>query len=158
MEIKNTISEEDIEWEFDNGELVFEKEIALAHLLINEVVYTNSFWWMYEDFRTNPDTKKLETVPLKDARWTKEESRYIAIFVNCNDIFYWACSDAELLPHHQIKTLYEMWKADPEWGPAKWCCIQRNKKPQEPVIKLMKELGVWDSVMEGLGVSNVPQF
>jgi hypothetical protein len=42
-------------------------------------------------------------------------------------------------------------KKEPRWGAAKWCAIRRDQKPQPPVIRRMKEDGVWDDVMESLG-------
>lgn len=106
---KDTITPEDVEWTMTWGEKypdkppteqIFEESAALAHLLINEVVFLNSHWWEKE--------------------CPEHIQKAISVAVNCNDIFAWACADAEALPYEQIETLYRMWKADPAWGPAKW--------------------------------------
>lgn len=140
FEVKNTIEPNDIEWTMSWGpqfpdkpptEQMFEEEGALAHLLMNEVVFINSKWW--------------------EKACPEHVRNSIHVAVNCNDIFAWACSDAEVLPYDQIETLYRMWRDDPSWGPAKWCAIQRNQKPQKPVIDAMKKAGVWDERMESLG-------
>lgn len=112
-------------------EIIFERGSALARLLAEEVVYINCFHWKKE--------------------WPEEAQKLTGLFVNCNDIFAWACSDAELLLYEDIQSLYDAWSADPIWGPAKWCAVKRNQKPQDPVVKAMKEAGAWDETMEALG-------
>lgn len=130
----------------------FNDELALALLLINDEVFTNSYWWKFKDLGPwNPETRRCESIPKKDATWTEEESKLISVHVNCNDIFAWGCADSEDLPHDEIENLYRMWRADPTWGSAKWCAIRRKQKPQGPVIKAMQEAGAWDSIMENLG-------
>jgi len=144
--IKNSISDEDVEWTMTWGkdkypdkpetEQVFENDKALAHLLINDVVMLNSYWWK----RRGDDT-----------RWTEDESKAIAVAVVCNDVFAWACADAEPLPYDEIETLYKAWRFDPDYGVIKWCCAQRNQKPQKPLEDMMRNAGAWDEVMDKLG-------
>jgi len=134
--IEWVITEESIEWKMDwseedqlkhgrpADELVFEKDKALAHLLLNDVVFVNNHWWK------------------KDLPEKFKES--ISVNVNCSDVFAWACADAEELPKKEIETLYRMWRKDPVWGPSVWCMIQRKKMPQPPVEMVIRELGIWD--------------
>ena len=75
---------------------------------------------------------------------------HAAIYVSCNDTFYWACADAEPLPMGEIQELYDMWKADSRYGTTKWACRKRNLAPQVPIVKAMKNAGVWDDEMEAL--------
>lgn len=112
-------------------EVEFESGIALAHLLMNEVVFLNSNWWQKE--------------------WPEDAKQMISINVNCSDVFAWACSDSEGLAYNEIENLYRLWRACPAWGAAKWCCLQRKQKPQPPVERRMKSAGVWDELMETLG-------
>jgi hypothetical protein len=70
--------------------------------------------------------------------------------VICNDIFAWGCSDAETISYDDIQGVYDAWIANRLWGPAKWCAIKRNLKPQAPVIEAMKKAGVWDESMDAL--------
>lgn len=112
-------------------EMIFDHRDALARLLAEEVLFTNSFHWEKE--------------------WPEAARNKAGLFVNCNDIFAWACSDAERLPYEGIQSLYDMWLENKDWGPAKWCAIQRNQKPQGPVIDAMKNAGVWDEGMKALG-------
>jgi hypothetical protein len=162
-ETKDAIEPDDIEWVMpwskyggkQDGskadELIFEEEYALAHMLINEVVFLNSHWWRFKSLGTwNDETKRYDFEPKTDARWTKEESELISVSVNCNDIFAWGCADAEDLPYAEIENLYRLWRADPAWGVAKWCAIRRKLQPQGPVIDAMKKAGSWDHIMENL--------
>lgn len=73
-----------------------------------------------------------------------------AVVVGCNDLFYWACGDAEELPQDQIEHVYRAWKADPQWGVTKWCCVQRKLQPQVPIVEDMKKDGAWTSELEAL--------
>lgn len=134
MKIKWTIAPEDIEWVMPYTDrphaVMFEADDALALMLINQVVFLNSHWWMDD--------------------WPDEAKKITSINVNCNDIFAWGCADDEEINHCDIEPLYRMWKADPVWGAAKWCAIRRNQKPQPPVIEAMKKDGAWDDIMERL--------
>lgn len=122
-----TLTEDDCEWDFENDgkhEMVFETEGALALFLINGVVFLNSNWYQ------------------KD--WPEDAQKRTSVLVNCNDIFAWACADAEPLPYSQIETLYRMFRKDPAEGAAVWCCIQRKEMPQAPVAKDIRKAGIWD--------------
>lgn len=135
-EIKWTLEPRNIEWDMDWGndptkfngkvghELIFEEEAALAHLLMNEVVFLNSHWWEKE--------------------WPEAARKQTSINVNCNDVFAWGCADAESMLHDDIENLYRMWRKDPEWGSAVWCMIRRNQMPQKPVEKRIRDAGIWD--------------
>lgn len=139
--MKNTeIADCDVYWEMTWGEkfpdkppteMMFEGEKGLARLLANDVVHLNTNYWKKE--------------------WPEEAQNTFYVGVICNDIFAWACADSEELPYSEIQNLYDLWYEDQVWGPAKWCAIKRNQKPQAPVIRDMKRDGAWDAVMEALG-------
>ena len=76
--------------------------------------------------------------------FANERGGTINLYVICNDIFAWACADAEKLPYTEIDNLYKMWRKDTYWGAAKWCILQRKMMPQEPVLEAMKKAGLWD--------------
>jgi hypothetical protein len=117
--MKNKISKKDL---YIDKEL--DVDIALAHLLINNIIFTNSYWAKKE--------------------WNKEDKDLIAVCVICNDIFAWGCADAEELPYDEIENLYEHWVKDPSWGSAVWCIKRRNELPQKPVYDMIMEEGIWD--------------
>lgn len=140
MSNPTTIKDEDIYWQMNWGEkypnkpateMMFEESKALARLLAEDVVFINNHWWKKE--------------------WPEEACKTTGLFVNCNDIFAWACAEGEEVSVGEIQDLYDLWIKDNRWGPAKWCAFKRNEKPQNPVVKMMKKDGVWDEKMEGLG-------
>lgn len=79
-----------------------------------------------------------------------QNTKSIQLFINCNDLFAWACMDGEDLKYSEIEELYRIWRNDKRWGVQKWCCKKRNERPQMPVEKKMKEDGAWDDMMEEL--------
>jgi hypothetical protein len=118
-----TIEPTDIEWTHED-KTHFEPEGAVALMLINDVIFLNNHWF--------------------EKNWPEPVRRNAALFVNCNDVFAWACADAEPLPYHQIENVYKMWCKDSEWGPAIWCMVARNQMPQKPLEKIIREAGVWN--------------
>ena len=138
--VDTMITDDDVYWTMKWGpqfpekppeERIFEETKALARLLAEGVIFLNSHWWEKE--------------------WPERARNTTALCVNCNDIFAWACADAEQLDYDGIQGLYDLWFADRSWGAAKWCAMKRNQKPQPPVIAAMRKAGVWDDTMEKLG-------
>lgn len=129
------------EWPFftiDGKEHVAEED-ALAILLQHGVLFSNGR--RYADLRIDGD-KCFHDGPL--------QQETVVLFVNCNDVFAWGCADSETLPYDQIECLFRMWHADRKWGADKWCCKQRDQKPQKPVEDQMRADGSWDDTMESL--------
>lgn len=88
----------------------------VAELLMNEVLFVNS-----RPYVSNP--------------WDKKDASSIGgptlvLFVICNDIFAWACADAECVSMKELPYLYEAWRADRTWGAAVWCIKKRKQMPQ----------------------------
>lgn len=130
-EIKWTLEPDDVEWQIDWDqkrfpdkppvEMLFEHEGALAHLLMNDVCYLNSFYY--------------------EKTWPAEAQACINVFVTCSDTYAYACADAERLPFDQIEPLYRMWKRDPTLGPTAWAVMQRKERPIAPVEKMLRDAG-----------------
>jgi hypothetical protein len=155
-DIETSVTHEDVYWTMEWGdkpdEIVFEKEQALALLLINEVVFLNSYWWKYKKLgKWIQDEKRCEMHVREDATWSEEESKIISLNVNCNDVFAWGCADAEELLYSEIQDLYDHWVKDPNWGAAVWCMKKRNELPQAPVYNMIQKSGIWDLDSMGLG-------
>lgn len=127
----DTIIEKDLITTWLNGEKHFDENLALALLLNNEVVFLNSFW-MHKEL---PELIQKKTI----------------IYVICNDMFAWGCSDAEEINHDEIEGLYEHYIKDQIFGAAIWCCKRRNMLPQKPVYNDIRKLGIWDIDNLGLG-------
>ena len=107
----------------------FDEDEALAEMLKAGVLFSNT----------------------REYLWKGEKSgETVILIVNCNDIFAWACADAEDLKESEVQDLYQMWKKDPGWGPAKWVCKKRNLQPQKAAIKFMKQEGSWEEWMDKL--------
>ena len=101
------ITTRDVRWRksgFTDGDKVcpaeerFETELALAALLANHVIVLNTHQWMKE--------------------WPEDAQKTTALSVSCNDIFAWACFDAEDIMIDELQSLYHLWIKDRAWGSA----------------------------------------
>ncbi len=117
-------------YEFASGPY-FDDTQAVAQLLAAEVCFVNGRPYAFK----KGDAANAETV---------------VVFVNCNDIFAWACADGEDLPLGEVESLYRHVLKHPTWGSAMWCCKRRKEQPQAPVVRDMKEAGAWDAEMDAL--------
>ncbi len=122
---------EDLFFILQDGKEHCNDELALSILLKDDVVFCNSFDFMYH----NSDKKAGHTVVL---------------FVLCNDVFEWGCADSEHFSQKDIGPLIKMHLDNKQWGTVKWCILHRGSRPQPPVEKAMKEAGVWDDDLEQL--------
>jgi len=101
-----------------------------------------------EFFRTSPTIKTL------NGEGEEVETQVIALALNANDLFYWACGDMEYFSFSDVETLFNMcfdgegkWK---KWGDTKWICMKRKMRPQHGFVKMIKKDGAWDSDFENL--------
>ena len=108
----------------------FDKDNALAFLLINDVIFTNNHWWEKE--------------------WTEEAKKTTSLNVNCNDIFAWACADSEEINVNEIEELYKLYRENAEYGQFIWCIKKRNMLPQYPIYELIQNETNWDLNKMGL--------
>ncbi|GAB4003070.1 hypothetical protein GCM10028807_62760 [Spirosoma daeguense] len=78
------------------------------------------------------------------------------IYVLCNDVFAWACSDLEPIISNdneapsEIIDLYKLHKENIKYGWIKWVCLKRNEQPQGPLKKYMQDAGYWNDQLEAL--------
>lgn len=107
-----------------NVHLEFDENKALSELLLNEIVFLNSYHWKTD--------------------WTQDSRKVIAICVVCNDCFYYACSDAEELLYDELQDLYDHYILDKIYGPIVWCCKKRNQYPLREIYNKIQERGVWN--------------
>lgn len=114
----------------------FNNNIALSYMFADNVLDIHFDRYIEKNCYDNTETIMPET---------------LLVFVNCSDIFAWGCCDKQELSKKEIKNLFHHWYKNNIWGSAKWCCIQRNQKPQQHVIDEMKSSGCWDDDMENLG-------
>lgn len=115
----------------NDGSKIPIEEAMVAKLLDDDVLFCNSR--KYVDFHTNeirPET--------------------LVLFVLCNDVFAWGCADAEEITLDEVPNLFELHEKNPKFGSVQWVCVKRNEKPQNPVVKWMKDHDGWNEVMESL--------
>lgn len=103
------------------------EELAFAELLTDDIVFISNY---------------------------NETSNYISLYVNCSDLFMWACADAVELPYNKVLEAYCAYKLG-NWTLEKWCCVQRNMQPQHAIIRDMKRDNAWDEIMEALPKNNL---
>lgn len=104
----------------------------LSELLAKDVLFANSHNYSHEVFG------KTYT------------GHSICLFVNCNDVFAWACSDAEDISLKELPELFKWYEKNPVHGSTVWVCLKRKQKPQFPVQKLLKENNLWNDELEAL--------
>lgn len=116
-----------------DGEKHYFHEQILGWLLLSNEAFINSSV-IDKQFWDDDDTPQETTI----------------IFINCNDVFAWACAEGEPATDDDIEKLYEELKKDQGWGSVIWVCKKRNQKPQIPVEEDMKKSGSWTEEMESL--------
>lgn len=78
------------------------------------------------------------------------------LFVNCNDVFYSACADAEPLPpvgfgrDEVFWDLYDLIRVHGGIGAIKWCAIRRKIKPLKMYLDKIRDAGLWCERMESI--------
>ena len=112
-----------VKWLY-KGKEEFNTGAALTVLLLQQKVFVNARW--YED------------------KWPEDAKKMISINVLCNDVFEWACADAEGLQYNELKDLFDHYEKDPQWGTAIWCIKKRGGLPQKPVYDAIQAAGIWD--------------
>lgn len=127
------------------GEEYFSEEQAIAQLTKDEVLFLNS-----RDYYMGwgSGNKKPE----------KPDGHTLVLFVNCNDIFAWACADGDDIDYDEIPELFKMHMKDRNWGSTKWCCKKRNEKPQKPVADKIKKDGCWENWMDDLKLNGYDEY
>ena len=76
--------------------------------------------------------------------------------MNCNDLFEWACADAEPVTAEELPALHAAWMADRSDGPLLWACRKRQQRPQEKLELRMRARGEWTTAFDALPPRKVP--
>lgn len=140
---------EDVFLKMPDGKEICNTEKALSILLAKRILFCNTREYIDReyDYKLNEDGSVKKAIPTN--KYTIEEET-IVLFVNCNDLFYWGCADAESITVDEVPELYRTWKK--EGCVDKWCCKKRNMQPQEPIKEQMKKDGKWESWMDKLKI------
>ena len=107
-----------------NYECVWEADEFIALLLLEGILFTNSFYW--------------------EKGWPKEAQNKTSLHINCNDTFAWGCADAEDIDYSEFDTLYAYYMKDKQMGTTIWCIKKRGYMPQKPVYAVIQKEGIWD--------------
>lgn len=120
-------------WFDIDGKKVPDHEAMVAHLLEENVLFVNG-----RRYVSNEKTNEL----------SKNET--LVLFLNCNDVFAWACADAEDVSYDELPELFRLYEVNSYCGPTQWVCVKRNQKPQKLIIDWLKLKNGWNEVMEAL--------
>lgn len=123
-------------FEYADGSRIANEEAMVAKLLDEDILFLNTRQFICPH---NPDRKE----------------RTIVLFVLCNDVFAWACSDAECITAEEIPDLFELYQKYGDWGAVIWVCKRRGMRPQKPMAEKMKEKGVWPEKIMSQLKSNI---
>jgi hypothetical protein len=71
----------------------------------------------------------------------------LVLMVNCNDLFYWACADAEEITLAELPALEQALQESPTHGDLLWCARKRQMRPQAPYYKgfTKEEVALFDA-------------
>lgn len=61
----------------------------------------------------------------------------ISLFVNCNDLFDWACADLEIVEVADLTDIEQAIADSPRFGHLLWACRKRNLRPQQLFRELL---------------------
>lgn len=76
----------------------------------------------------------------EDIWWrTDDEYAPLSIFVTCNDLFWWATADSELVTPDNIDVLEQAYRDSEDHGGLLFCCRVRRMRPQGPYYKYFDE-------------------
>lgn len=88
-----------------------------------------------EFLEKHPHQTEIIDALLNDWIYLQADDEYIKLFVNCNDVFYWAMSESEEIKPEEIKDLRECAKLSKDYGAMLWACRKRGMRPQSPRFK-----------------------
>jgi len=137
MSVLKDIPEEDMKW------MYFEDKEGKKHLCESNAL---------DAIRT---ANLIFDVDIK-AKLGDEEKEIIALALNANDLFWWACADFEFFSWEDIESIYNMCFDEngkfQRWGCSRWICLRRGMRPQHPIEDDMKKEGCWTDDLEALPV------
>ena len=110
-----------------------------------------------EDFRLFYEQAMALLLLTEDVVLLNNKGRIVPMAI-CNDVFDWGTADAEDLPllgfadetERAFWDLYERVRQCPKWGGTQWCILQRERLPQPPVEKAMRQDNAWLPEFDGL--------
>lgn len=87
--------------------------------------------WVFELLRLASKYDACESL-----QWTED----LRFFINCNDVFFWACADAEKVTKADVPLLAQCWLlAGAIDGDMLYCARKRKLRPQGAMYKFIDE-------------------
>lgn len=124
-------------------ETIFDENIALAILLLDEQIFLNSYYWKSKNY----DDRQEEA-------WPESACEVTALCLNTNDVLMWGCADAIPIEYSELRDIYDHWEKDHYWGTAIWYCKKLNMMPQKVVADHIRKMGIWD--IDNMGLNKNP--
>ena len=66
------------------------------------------------------------------------------IAANANDVFCWNLPFAVHINPKELKSVFNYWQKDYEYGVKVWCIVKEGMMPQRRFALRLKERGIWD--------------
>lgn len=82
---------------------------------------------------------KTLTLILKEKLHIHVNKKEAELYVNCNDLFWWGCADAESIPLKELPDLLKALKESPKNGDLLWVARKRKMRPQTPYYKYFND-------------------
>lgn len=82
---------------------------------------------------------KVKEYIIADVLQVAVRDKIPSLWINCNDLFYWACADGEDFEISDLDALNKAYEESPKRGDILWVCRQRKMRPQQPYYKYLKE-------------------
>lgn len=76
---------------------------------------------------------------LKDKIAVHVSGPEVSMYVNCNDLFYWASADAEDFSVEDLDDYQQALTESAKHGDLLWVCRKRKMRPQKPYYKYFNE-------------------
>lgn len=120
-------------WENQTGEYDFDDELAIGEMLAEGTVFLGG-----------------KAGPFFECEDDADRGGHAALWINCNDLWMWACADAEPLCEEDVEPLYIATCCPRRFSIIRWTCLRFQRPPMPEIIADMKTAGVWDEEMENL--------
>jgi len=75
---------------------------------------------------------------LRDVISASVDEGVLSLWINCHDLFFWACADCEEFEPKDLLELNRAYQDSPENGAILWVCRIRKMRPQQLYYKYLK--------------------
>lgn len=114
------------------------------------------FFMLDEAFENISEEQTQKIIKLKENHglYFTIKDKKLSFHINCNDLFYWACSDCEPLLIEELddfyNACYDKQGNSINFGSDIYVCKKRKMQPQVPMKELMVKSECWTDELESL--------